>query len=99
MFEKIKNWFKPKNVKVAEEALEMIKKYDEQHLADGNQAIYLSGYEFAEIIQHLLNPDNYPVIDTGNWENVNYIIAEQLCEDIKKNPLKWNKFRWPDFEL
>ena len=53
---------------------------------------YIDGYDFSLIMQDLLIPDGDYVIDTGNWENVNYVCAYGLIKIIKKHPLIWKLF-------
>jgi hypothetical protein len=53
---------------------------------------YIDGYDFSLIMQDLLIPDGDYVIDTGNWENVNYVCAYGLIKRIKKHPLIWKLF-------
>lgn len=99
MFDKIKNLFKHRNVIVAEKVEKMIDDFDMQHI-NNNKAfdvtpLYLDGYEFAKVIHELFDPgpDYVPLIDTGNWENVNMIIAKRLVKMIKDNPSAWDNFR------
>lgn len=53
---------------------------------------YINGYDFSVIMQDLLIPDGDYVIDTGNWENVNYACVYRLIKRIKKHPLIWRLF-------
>lgn len=53
---------------------------------------YIDGYDFSLIMQDLLIPDGDYVVDTGNWENVNYFCAYGLIKRIKKHPLIWKLF-------
>ena len=53
---------------------------------------YIDGYDFSVIMQNLLIPDRVYVIDTGNWENVNYFCTYGLIKRIKKHPLIWRLF-------
>lgn len=53
---------------------------------------YIDGYDFSLIMQDLLIPDGDYVIDTGNWENVNYVCAYGLIKRIKKHTLIWKLF-------
>ena len=53
---------------------------------------YIDGYDFSLIMQDLLIPDGDYVVDTGNWENVNYFCAYGLIKRIKKHPLIWRLF-------
>lgn len=63
----------------------------EQHLKDIEKKLekdnlfgYIDGHDFSVIMQDLLIPDGDYVIDTGNWENVNYACAYRLIKRIKK---------------
>lgn len=53
---------------------------------------WLSGFDFAILMQNLLVSENGYVIDTGNWENVNAEVALRLAEKIKANPHIWEWF-------
>lgn len=64
----------------------------EKKLGKDNLFGYIDGYDFSIIMQDLLIPDGDYVIDTGNWENVNYVCAYGLIERIKKHPLIWKLF-------
>ena len=52
---------------------------------------WLSGFDFAILMQNLLVSENGYVIDTGNWENVNAEVALRLAEKIKANPSQYVK--------
>ena len=53
---------------------------------------YLSGFDFAILMQEfLVSPTGY-VMDVGNWENVNREIALMLFQRIKKHPHLWKWF-------
>ena len=54
----------------------------EKKLGKNNFFGYIDGYDFSLVMQDLLIPDGDYVIDTGNWENVNYVCAYGL---IKRN--------------
>lgn len=63
---------------------ELLQKADEQG--------YLSGFDFAILMQRfLISKDGY-VIDTGNWENVNAEVALRLARRIEEHPLLWEMF-------
>lgn len=64
----------------------------EKKLEKDNLFGYIDGYDFSVIMQDLLIPDGDYVIDTGNWENVNYACAYRLINRIKKHPLIWRLF-------
>lgn len=53
---------------------------------------YINGLDFSLIMHDLLIPDGEYVIDTGNWENVNYFCAYNLVRKIKRHPLIWRLF-------
>ena len=53
---------------------------------------YINGHDFSVIMQNLLIPDGDYIIDTGNWENVNYVCVYSLIKRIKKHPLIWKLF-------
>ena len=50
---------------------------------------YLSGFDFAILIQNLLVSPTGWVMDTGTWENANREIALLLVERIRKHKLLW----------
>lgn len=64
----------------------------EKKLGKDNSFGYIDGYDFSIIMQDLLIPDGDYVIDTGNWENVNYVCIYGLIKRIKKHPLIWKLF-------
>ena len=53
---------------------------------------WLSGYDFSVLIQDLVVSPNAYVIDTGNWENVNAVVAQILAQRIRRHPLLWKWF-------
>lgn len=77
-----------KEIHKAEQKLKEV----EKKLGKDNLFGYIDGYDFSIIIQDLLIPDGDYVIDTGNWENVNYVCAYKLIKRIKKYPLIWKLF-------
>jgi len=77
-----------KEIHKAEQRLKEV----EKKLGKDNFFGYINGYDFSVIIQDLLIPDGDYVIDTGNWENVNYVCVYRLIEKIKKHPLIWRLF-------
>ena len=52
----------------------------EKKLGKNNFFGYIDGYDFSLVMQDLLIPDGDYVIDTGNWENVNYVCAYGLIK-------------------
>ena len=64
----------------------------EKKLGKNNFFGYIDGYDFSPVMQDLLIPDGDYVIDTGNWENVNYVCAYGLIKRIKNHPLIWKLF-------
>ncbi len=53
---------------------------------------WLSGFDFSVLIQELTISETGYVIDTGNWETVNAVVALELAEKIKKHPIIWKLF-------
>lgn len=53
---------------------------------------YLNGVDFSIVMQNLLISEGGYVIDTGNYENVNAVVAIRLAEKIKRHPLLWKIF-------
>lgn len=53
---------------------------------------YLNGVDFSIVMQNLLISEGSYVIDTGNYENVNAVVAIRLAEKIKKHPWLWKIF-------
>ena len=53
---------------------------------------YLNGVDFSIVMQNLLISEGGYVIDTGNYENVNAVVAIRLAEKIKKHPWLWKNF-------
>lgn len=53
---------------------------------------WLSGLDFALLMQDLLISEGGYVIDTGNWENVNAEVALRLIDKIKSHPILWKLF-------
>ena len=53
---------------------------------------FLNGFDFSILMQQLLISKDGYVIDTGNYENVNAVIADRLVNNIKKHPLLWRFF-------
>lgn len=53
---------------------------------------WLSGFDFAILIQSLTISEDGWVLDTGNWENVNSEVALRLVERIKRHPTIWKLF-------
>ena len=64
----------------------------EKKLGKDNFFGYINGHDFSVIMQDLFIPDGDYVIDTGNWENVNYACVYRLIKRIKKHPLIWKLF-------
>lgn len=60
--------------------------------ADDNIFRAMNGFDFSLFVQNLLIEDKHYVCDTGNWENVNYICACHLLNQIEKHPLIWKLF-------
>ena len=52
----------------------------------------LNAFDFSILIQSLLISKNGWVIDTGNYENVNAVIASKLFRKIKNHPFLWKMF-------
>ena len=53
---------------------------------------FLNGFDFSILMQQLLISKDGYVIDTGNYENVNAVIADRLVNKIKKHPILWRFF-------
>lgn len=52
---------------------------------------YLDGYDFAIAVQELFI--DCPIIDTGNWENVNAELLLRLAEKAHYHPMAYAKFK------
>ncbi len=61
-------------------------------LYKARQQGYLDGFDFSVLMHNLLVSKNGYVMPTGNWENVNAVIAVMLVERIKKHPILWKLF-------
>lgn len=57
-----------------------------------NQCGWVDGFDFSVFMQELLVSRDGYVIDTGNWENVNYACAHSLLGRIKRHPWIWKWF-------
>lgn len=64
----------------------------EENLGPNDIRGSINGFDFSVFIQCLLISENAYVIDTGNWENVNYVCAYRLLNKIKKHPRLWKLF-------
>ncbi len=53
---------------------------------------YLDGVDFSIVMQNLLISEGGYVIDTGNYENVNAVVAVRLAEKIKRYHWLWKIF-------
>lgn len=76
------------NVVSAEKRLDEL----EKKLDPNNMYGYIDGFDFSCFMQDLLISEDGYVLDTGNWENVNYVCARRLLEKVKKHPLIWKWF-------
>lgn len=76
------------NVVSAERRLDQL----EKEFEPGNMYGYIDGFDFSLFMQELLISEGGYVIDTGNWENVDYVCAYRLLEKVKKHPLIWKLF-------
>lgn len=63
---------------------EIIKKAENQN--------FLNGFDFSILMQNFLISEDGYVIDTGNWENVNNVVALMLFQRIKRHPILWKLF-------
>lgn len=52
---------------------------------------YLDGHDFAIAVQELFI--DYPIIDTGSWENVNAELLLHLVEKAHYHPMAYAKFK------
>lgn len=78
----------PGNVEDAEKRLNG----DIENKIEPTQIGWIDGFDFSVFMQELLISEDGYVMDTGNWENVNYVCAYRLLEKIKKHPLIWKWF-------
>lgn len=76
-----------KNVNNAEKYLGFL----EEEL-DPHSIGYIDGFDFSVFMQWLLISEHGYIMDTGNWENANYVCAYSLLNKIKKHPLLWKLF-------
>jgi hypothetical protein len=51
----------------------------------------LDGFEFSKAMHDLFI--TYPIIDTGNWENVNAELLLHLAKECKKHPFSWHNLQ------
>lgn len=58
-------------------------------LAKAKRQGWLSGFDFAVLMQEMLISEHGYVIGTGNWENVNAEVAIRLASRIRKHPVLW----------
>lgn len=77
-----------RNIEIAEKKLQEI----EEKIEPDNIYGFADGFDFSIFMQRLLIQEGGYVIDTGNWENVNYVCASRLLDKIKKHPLIWKWF-------
>jgi hypothetical protein len=77
-----------RNIEIAEKKLQEI----EEKIEPDNIYGFADGFDFSIFMQRLLIQAGGYVIDTGNWENVNYVCAYRLLDKIKKHPLIWKWF-------
>ncbi|MCQ2210203.1 MAG: hypothetical protein MJZ34_07925 [Paludibacteraceae bacterium] len=83
-----------KNRKLAKKAMKQIEEYHNQHKEKtGNMCGYLTGLEQSQIFTDLVNPNDVPVMYTGNWENSAIHHYYFLAEQIKKHPILWSFFQ------
>ena len=61
-------------------------------LDKADKQCYLSGFDFSVLMHSLLISEHGYVIDTGNYENVNAVVALRLAEQIKRHPELWKRF-------
>ena len=78
----------PGNVEDAENRLNS----DIENKIEPNQVGWIDGFDFSVFMQDLLISSNGYVIDTGNWENANYVCAYRLLNKIKRHPWIWKWF-------
>ena len=64
----------------------------EQKINKAKKTGFLNGFDFSVLMQQLLISKDGYVIDTGNYENVNAVIADRLVNKIKKHPILWRFF-------
>ena len=64
----------------------------EQKINKAQKTGFLNGFDFSVLMQQLLISKDGYVIDTGNYENVNAVIADRLVNKIKKHPILWRFF-------
>lgn len=76
-----------KNVDRAEKYLGFVEKKIDPHNIG-----YIDGFDFSVFMQRLLVSEHGYIMDTGNWENANYVCAYSLLNKIKKHPLLWKLF-------
>lgn len=90
----IKRLLLPKNVVLADEVKQMLIKFDKDHYnSTGNLCGYLTGIEQYELFGKLINPNDVPVMYTGNWENAAFEEYAHLIMQIKKHPFLWKFFQ------
>ena len=78
----------PGNVEDAEKRLNG----DIENKIKPDQVGWIDGFDFSVFMQSLLVSRDGYVIDTGNWENVNYACAHSLLGRIKRHPWIWKWF-------
>lgn len=65
---------------------------DIENKIEPNQVGWIDGFDFSVFMQSLLVSRGWYIIDTGNWENVNYACAHSLLGRIKRHPWIWKWF-------
>lgn len=76
-----------RNVKNAEKYLRSL-----EEKIDPHNIGYIDGFDYSVFMQRLLVSEHGYIMDTGNWENANYVCAYSLLNRVKKHPLLWKLF-------
>ncbi len=76
-----------RNVKNAEKYLRSL-----EEKIDPHNIGYIDGFDYSVFMQRLLVSEHGYIMDTGNWENANYVCAYSLLNKVKKHPLLWKLF-------
>ena len=76
------------NIEDAEELLNV----EIENKIEPKQVGWIDRFDFSIFMQNLLVSKDGYIMDTGNWENANYVCAHSLLYRIKRHPWIWKWF-------